>query len=126
MSKVFAETEPMQHHRQEDGEPVKITREIPLPWLLSAIGIAILQAGSLYYGQVSQGEKLIAVQSDVSRISAKLDVIVTNQSKADLKDLEHDLKITALQNRIGAIENVLQRQLPNALGPATPNLGQQK
>lgn len=119
MPSNFQDTAPMTTRATDSEKPVHISREIPLWGILCGLGVFALQAVSLYYGQVSQGEKLIAVQQNVATISAKLDTIVTNQGQSNLKDLEHDLKITALQNRIAAIENVLQRQLP----PNIANLG---
>lgn len=105
-------------HRKTDTVPderLTINRTIPLWGLVCALGLFAAQAASLYYGQVSQGEKLVAVQASIAGLVAKLDVVVASQNAAALKDLEHDMKITGLTNRIQAIEGVMQRQVPGPL-----------
>lgn len=103
----------MTPHRDTDNEAnLHINRTIPLWGIVTLLGMVALQAISLYYGQASQGEKIAGVQVSVTAINVKLDSVQVAQNKSDLKDLEHDFKITSLTNRIAALENVLQRQLP--------------
>lgn len=101
------------HTRSTDGElRLPIKREIPLWGILAVLGGIALQAISVYYGQQSQSEKLTRLESNIAAINAKFDTIAQTSNASQLKDLEHDFKLTSLTNRVVALENVMQRQLP--------------
>lgn len=108
------------HTRSTDGERPLIKREIPLWGILCVLGAFGLQAVSVFYGQQSQSEKLARLEQNLAQINAKFDSIATTQNTSALKDFEHDFKITSLTNRIVALENVMQRQLPAAAIAVVP------
>lgn len=118
MSDDFEDTSTMLPHRQTDhSDVIRVSRVIPLWGIVTALGIFAANAASMYYGQLSQGEKLISLQANTVQMNSKLDTITSTQNKADLKDLEHDYKlssqyaqITALTARMVDIESTLKSQ----------------
>lgn len=91
----FRETEPM-NHRLSDP-PIKITREIPLPWLLSIVGAILVFSGTVYFTQQRQGELLGELKQEVQKLSTNLD-------SRTQKDQEHDYKLMDLDRRMTAQE----------------------
>lgn len=76
---------------------VKVTREIPLPWLLGALGlVAIFGVGS-YYTQLRHGEQLATLIDDMKKVLAAQD-----NSKEKLRDVEYEVR--ELRNRVTALE----------------------
>lgn len=83
------------HHRESDppGSLYRVTREVPLTWLIGLVAAGIAQAALIYFKQNDQ-EKLLTGLRDEIRI---LNTAVTAK---DLKDVEHDLRIADLQRRM--------------------------
>jgi len=62
---------------------LKVSREIPLPWLIGIVAAGFLQAALVYYKQDAQAEQIAKLIKEVQTLSTAL-------SGKDLKDLEHD------------------------------------
>lgn len=99
----------MTHQRSTDSLNLRVSREIPLWGIITALAIFAGQAISVYYNQVAQGKDLATVQQTATRIDSKLESVVTAQTELKLKDVERDMRITMLTNRIAVLENALQR-----------------
>lgn len=89
----------MGHHRQDDppGAMYRVTREVPLTWLIGFAIAGVFQAGLLYYKQDAQSILVTSLREDIRALSISV-------SSKDLKDVEHDLKIADLQRRISLLE----------------------
>ena len=90
----------MAHTRHEDPVGLKVSREIPLPWLIGIVAAGFLQAALVYYKQDAQAEQIAKLIKEVQTLSTAL-------SGKDLKDLEHDLKIADLQTRMADVQSRL-------------------
>lgn len=105
------ESEDAMHIRATDvTAPVHIGREIPLWGLITAFALFCAQAASLYYGQVSQGEKLAALIATNVQINLKLDQMTAQLNQSAFKVQEHSYQILDLQTRLTKLENESQRQ----------------
>lgn len=83
----------MAHTRHEDPVGLKVSREIPLPWLIGIVAAGFLQAALVYYKQDAQAEAIVKLTKEVQALTTAL-------SGKDLKDLEHDIRIADLQTRM--------------------------
>lgn len=88
----------MVHTRHEDPIGLKVSREIPLPWLIGIVAAGFLQAALVYYKQDAQAEAIVKLTKEVQELKAVLNA-------KDLKDLEHDLKIADLQTRMADMQS---------------------
>jgi len=86
------------HHRLSDPEPVHITREIPLAWLVGVVVGLIVQAVTLYIGQQAQAEAIRVLSGEVK----ELRVLVQNGS---VKDVEYGLRLDDHERRMQAVES---------------------
>lgn len=98
----------MVHTRHEDPIGLKVSREIPLPWLVGIVAAGFLQAALVYYKQDAQAEAIVKLTKEVQALTTAL-------GGKDLKDLEHDIRIadsqtrmTDVQTRLSAVELRLQ------------------
>jgi hypothetical protein len=80
-------------HTRAGDPPVKITREIPLPWLLTLVGTIIGLAATVYFTQQWQGTQLGALTQSVDKLALKIDASNTAiiELKADVRDHERRL-----------------------------------
>ncbi len=106
--------------RQTDPIPpgVRVTREVPL-WgiivlLLGGLGQAIVAWTQLQ----SFGDTLRGISVTQQQQSASIAEISRSLNTTNLKDLEHDLKIQSLTNRISAFEALYPRQVLQQVAPA--------
>lgn len=83
-------------HRKDDP-PVKITREVPLPWLIGGTVGLIVQAVTLWIGQQNQGQAIKDMLMEVRELRA-------SAAAGGLKTVEHTLKLEDHERRIGALE----------------------
>lgn len=83
----------MAHTRHEDPVGLKVSREIPLPWLIGIVAAGFLQAALVYYKQDAQAEAIAKLTKEVQALNTAL-------GGKDLKDLEHDIRIADLQTRM--------------------------
>jgi predicted transcriptional regulator len=76
---------------------LRVTREVPFPWLVGLVAVGIANAAVMYYKQSEQDKKLSDLLSEIRQLSASV-------SQGNLKDVEHDLKIADIQRRLIALE----------------------
>lgn len=93
----------MQHRRSEDP-PVKITREIPLPWLITCIAVIAGQALLMWTGQREQAAAIAQLGAQMSEQTKQINALSEKVGVGNLKDLEHDLKLNDFSRRIGDLE----------------------
>ncbi|MEY4377697.1 MAG: hypothetical protein RJB26_2247 [Pseudomonadota bacterium] len=97
-SDIHEQVHTMTHVRHEDPTGLKVSREIPLPWLIGIVAAGFLQAALVYYKQDAQAEAIVKLTKEVQELKAVLNA-------KDLKDLEHDLKIADLQTRMADMQS---------------------
>lgn len=79
---------------------MKVSREIPLPWLIGIVAAGFLQAALVYYKQDAQAEAIVKLTKEVQALTTAL-------GGKDLKDLEHDIRIADLQTRMTDVQTRL-------------------
>lgn len=89
------------HHRSGDP-PVKITREIPLPWLVSTIAVVAFQAILLWSKADQTFNKQSEIATDVRMVREKVEAI--NGRSIELK-----AQMDSLERRVSQLENRVQR-----------------
>ena len=90
------EIQAMQHQRAGDP-PIKVTREIPLPWILGLLGAFFVFAATMYFTQQRQAELLVELKAQVQKL-------VDGQDVKGAKDQDRDLDIRELKGRVAALE----------------------
>lgn len=101
----------MMHTRESDTAPIKVTREIPLWALVSALGAFAMQAVALYYGQIDLAKTQAAQTESIRNLTNEVRTLSAAIGAKDMKDLEHDYKIRDLDGRVTKTElNVQQLQ----------------
>lgn len=96
------------HHRTEDKNPLHITREIPLPWLIGCALAICAQAILMWAGQREQASSLVALSVQVSEQTKQINTLVERVSSSVVKDVEHDLLIRDLSRRMSELEGALR------------------
>ena len=86
------------HHRLSDPEPVRITREIPLAWLIGTAFLLVVQAVTLYVGQQTQAEAIRVLSSEVKELRVAVQA-------GSVKDVEYGLRLDDHERRVQAIES---------------------
>ena len=97
-SDIHEQVHTMTHTRHEDPMGLKVSREIPLPWLIGIVAAGFLQAALVYYKQDAQADAIVKLTKEVQELKSVLNA-------KDLKDLEHDLKIADLQTRMADMQS---------------------
>lgn len=85
------------NHRPTDGHPVKITREIPLPWLIGVVFGLIVHAATLWFSQKAQGDA-------IKDMTIELRELRSAAAAGGLKTVEHDIKIADHERRLQILE----------------------
>ena len=85
-------------HRIGDHEPLRITREIPLAWLLGASVGLMVQAVTLYIGQQTQAEAIRALSAEVKELRVMVQA-------GNLKDVEYGLRLDDHERRLTTVES---------------------
>lgn len=85
--------------RRNSDPPVKITREIPLPWLIGIVVGLIVQAVTVWIGQQTQGKAVDGLTVEIKELRAAA-------AQGGIKTVEHDLKIIDHERRIQTLERV--------------------
>ena len=86
------------HHRLSDPEPVRITREIPLAWLVGVVVGLIVQAVTLYVGQQTQAEAIRVLSSEVKELRVAVQA-------GSVKDVEYGLRLDDHERRMQVVES---------------------
>lgn len=85
-----------EHHRQGDP-PLKVTREIPLPWLAGVIVGLIVQAVTVLLTQQNQSQAIKDMTTELRELRAEA-------RAGGIKTVEHDLKLSEHERRITKLE----------------------
>jgi len=109
--KTFKETDPMTV-RAGDPPIIKVTREVPLTWLLSTVGTIVsatlVFAGTVYFTQQRQIEQLIRLEKRMDTLADQYgNMVLANQDKDTSraeKLQKHEFQIQDLQRRMDAVE----------------------
>jgi hypothetical protein len=98
--------EPQMHTRStDDDHPLKITREIPLPWLIG-LGIALAVAiAQNWLGQEKTADAVLRLTVTVAEQTKQIQAMSVELGSKNLKDVEHDLKFGDIERRLGLVEN---------------------
>jgi hypothetical protein len=84
--------------------PIKITREIPLPWVLSVVAAIVAQGAVVWFTQKSQGELITQQSESIKALAVELRAVTNDLNTGRVKDLEHDLKLADHERRLGTVE----------------------
>lgn len=102
--------------RPEDPPIVKITREIPLPWLLAGAAAFIFNTAQSWQQTEALKTKLTEQAEKVEKLTEKIErtnvLVSADGSVRAQKDNEHDIRIQSLTNRVTALEAAMPRYLP--------------
>lgn len=90
---------PLERHRSDDepNRPFTITRSLPLYWLLSVLAAMIMQAAVVYFAQQRQGELIQAMTGELKQV-------VQAVNTSNVKDVEHDFRLSDHERRLQALE----------------------
>lgn len=92
----------------------RVTREVPL-WGLVVTLVGVAGQAIVLWAQVqSLGDKMTSVVNTQQQTTAQLVEISRTLGQTNLKDLEHDIKIQSITNRIVALEGLYPRQIVNS------------
>jgi len=98
---------------RENDDPIigaRLKREVPLWGVLCGLGIGVLQVALTWSQVQDQGKTLSRMETAQvawqSQIAQQLAEINRSLNTSNLKDLEHDFKIKALEDRITKIESL--------------------
>ena len=101
---------------RETDDPLigaRLKREVPLWGVLCGLGIGLVQAIMIWAQVQDQGKTLSRMETAQSawqtQIAQQLAEINRSLNTSNLKDLEHDFKIKALEDRVAKIEAGLKR-----------------
>lgn len=108
----------MEHTRPDDLNhgTVKITREIPLPWLIGAVVAFVLNVGLMYVTQrentlqwanqvENQKEFNKNLTNNIVELTRKIDAVIGEGNAKFQRDLQQDAEMKDLSRRITVIEN---------------------
>lgn len=84
-------------HRADDAGPIKVTRDIPLPWLVTVVGGIVVQAVLTWQGQQDQAKLIQNLTAEVREMRASL-------NQGGLKAVEHEMKLADHERRLQAQE----------------------
>lgn len=98
MSRDFQETDNMRTtQRRDDAAPIRVTREVPLHWLLGIVGTIAASLVNSYFVQQEQTRQLAKLGVQVEKIGETL-------TRGDQKSQEHSFKLLDLERRMSAVE----------------------
>ena len=75
----------------------RISREIPLPWLVGMAGFLLVQSVTVWLGQQRMSEDVAELKTTIREINDRSQAIVG-------KDIEHTLKIIEIERRLSTLE----------------------
>jgi len=82
-----------------EGAPlVRITRDIPLPWILGALALLAVQAASLYFGQVDLSKRTSEMAADIKQIKEEV-------NRTGIKNIEIAYQVGDLNRRVMVLES---------------------
>lgn len=94
----------MAHTRATDPPIVKVTRDIPLPWLIGLVAAGIAQAVLMYAGQQRQAELIQDQSAKISSLTVQIQGLVEQVNKVNLANVGYEYRITDMDRRLRAVE----------------------
>lgn len=98
----------MTHVRPEDPPIVKITREIPLPWLIAGVVAFVFNTAQSWQANDALKAKLTEQSEKVEKLTDKIErtnILVTADGGVRAqKDFEHDTQLKAIDMRLSQLE----------------------
>ena len=95
----------MQHTRESDHIPqFKISREIPPLGILSIVGALLVQGVLMWSGQRDNSKASEQLTITVNAQSLQIQRLTEQIGNTNIKDVEHDLKISDLLRRVVIVE----------------------
>lgn len=98
----------MTHVRPDDPPIVKITREIPLPWLIAGVIAFVFNTAQSWQANDALKTKLTEQSEKVEKLTDKIErtnVLVTADGGVRAqKDFEHDTQLKQLESRLIQLE----------------------
>ena len=76
---------------------IRISREIPLPWLIGITATLMVQAATVWFGQQQMSR-------DISEMKATIREINDRTNSGVGKDIEHSLKLIEIDRRVTLLE----------------------
>ncbi len=114
--KQFRDTEPMTQIRTDDphGAPlVKISREIPLPWLLAGVAAFIFNTAQSWQATTNLDKSLNLQNNILEKLADKIEqtngLVIRDGGIRAQNDAAHDFQIASLTQRIVALEALYPR-----------------
>lgn len=89
-------TDPTMKTRASDP-PIKISREIPLPWLIGLVCGLVFQAIVMWTGQQAQGQAIKEMTAELKELRAAVQA-------GDIKSVEHRIRLDDHERRMQALE----------------------
>jgi hypothetical protein len=87
----------MATHRADDPPMMKVSREIPLPWLVGIAFGLIVQAVTMWVSQQAQGQAIRDMTVELKELRAAA-------ATGGLKTVEHDLTLKDHERRLQSLE----------------------
>jgi len=75
----------------------RVSREIPLPWLVAMAGGLFLQAATVWFSQQQMAEDVRELKTTIHEIRQQSQAIAG-------KDIEHSLRLIELERRVANVE----------------------
>lgn len=97
--------------RVSDNAPFKITREIPLPWLVAGLVAFAGQAIGVYYNQQNLASQLTTQTADIKLLAAKIDTVIDKRNEDTVKTIQRDNRTERNTDRISALEDLVKQRL---------------
>lgn len=92
-------------HRADDAGPIKVTREIPLPWLIGGVLAIAGQAILMWAGQREQAAAMAQFGVQLAEQTKQINVLAEKVGVGNIKDVEHDMKLADHERRIQSLES---------------------
>jgi hypothetical protein len=84
-------------HTTADGQTVRVTREIPLPWLVTIAAGLVAQGVTLWTGQQAQGAAIKDLIAEVREMRQAVNA-------ATIVSAEHTMRFADIERRLNALE----------------------
>lgn len=93
----------------EAASRVRMTRDIPVTWLVTAIVAVLLWAGSQYVSYSRMADSVVTQTKLIGDLTTQVAALGEKFDGAKMKNLEQDFLIANLKQRIEALEAVDNR-----------------
>lgn len=91
------------HHRSSDP-PLKISREVPIEWLLGIVGAILLFGATMHFGQQRVLELVQVLTLQGKETAVRLDALAGELGAKSMRDIQRDMTQADLERRVLAIE----------------------